>query len=32
MLKDKIVIVAGGLGRIGNKFVETIIENGGIRC
>ena len=30
MLKDKIVIVAGGLGRIGNKFVDTIIENGGM--
>lgn len=30
MLKGKIVIVAGGLGRIGKKFIDTIIENDGI--
>ena len=30
MLEDKVVIVAGGLGRIGKSFVDAIIENGGI--
>lgn len=30
MLKDKIVVVTGGAGLIGKKFVEAIIENNGI--
>lgn len=30
ILNEKIVIIAGGLGRIGKKFVESVIENSGI--
>jgi len=30
ILNGKVVIIAGGLGRIGKKFVETVIENSGI--
>lgn len=29
ILEDKIIIIAGGLGRIGKKFTESVIENGG---
>lgn len=30
ILNGKVVIIAGGLGRIGRKFVESVIENSGI--
>jgi len=29
ILQDKIVIIAGGLGRIGKKFTECVLENSG---
>jgi len=30
LLINKTVIIAGGLGRIGKRFIDTVIENGGI--
>lgn len=30
MLKDQVVVVTGGAGRIGQEFVRGIVENGGI--
>jgi FlaA1/EpsC-like NDP-sugar epimerase len=30
MLKDKIVIVTGGCGLLGQEFVKTIMENKGV--
>jgi len=30
MLKDKIIVITGGFGRIGRQFVKAIIENNGI--
>jgi len=29
VLENKIIVIAGGLGRIGQNFVETVLENGG---
>lgn len=30
MLKDKVVVITGGAGRIGSEFAKTIVENQGI--
>lgn len=30
MLKNKVVVVTGGAGRIGKEFISTVVENGGI--
>ena len=30
LLKDKIVVITGGAGLIGQEFVKSIIEQGGI--
>lgn len=30
LLIDKTIIIAGGLGRIGKRFTDTVLENGGI--
>lgn len=30
MLKDKVVIITGGAGLIGQQFVKTVVENGGV--
>ena len=30
MLKDKVVVITGGAGRIGSEFVKSVVENNGI--
>ena len=30
MLKDKVVVITGGAGRIGSEFAKSVIENNGI--
>lgn len=30
MLKDKVVIITGGAGRIGSEFAKSVVQNGGI--
>lgn len=30
MLKDKVVVITGGAGRIGSEFAKSVVDNGGI--